>query len=645
MTSFLRQRLPLAIALATALAATAQAAPNPYSGFTVFGDSLLDAGQFPDTGVTGASLRFTNRVGPGYSPASGAVTGPVSSILLGQQLGFDVRTLDASTSLINQRIGLSDGDNWATGGYTTAQIRDSITARNGSVVAVGGLTLRSRDGYLPGLASQGLSLDPNTLFYISGGGNDFLQGLVTSPATAAAAANRLGDGVAALQQAGARYMVVWLLPDIGQTPALAGSPQQAASSALSRVYNQALVARLAGIDAEIIGLNVPQLLAEVLAEPGRYGLASGQNLTGTCFSGDSCTRNPTYGLGAAAADPSQLLFNDRVHPTITGQRLIADYAYSLLAAPWEVTLLPEMAQSTLRAHQDGLHQRWLGDWHAWQPVGRWQGYVDTSARRLDVDDQRSTAGGDGNGYSLDLGGSYRLSEEWRLGVAAGVARQRLEPGAADSSYRLNSYLLSAFAQYQGERLWGDLTATGGRLDYDDLSRRFALGPTTRSEQGDTDGDLRALSARLGYDLAAAGSPWHLSPYLSADYARVQVDGYRERGNDATALEFDDQSSTSRRLGLGLQGRWQLAPATALFADLGREREFADGTRDVTMRLNSVPGLDYTLDGYQPDSDRTRLSLGVVQRLTPELTLRGGYSYAGAGDSHQQGVGLGLSLDF
>ena len=40
--------------------------------------------------------------------ASGAVTGPVSSILLGQQLGFDVRTLDASTSLINQRIGGMD---------------------------------------------------------------------------------------------------------------------------------------------------------------------------------------------------------------------------------------------------------------------------------------------------------------------------------------------------------------------------------------------------------------------------------------------------------------------------------------------------------------------------------------------------------
>ncbi len=143
-----------------------------------------------------------------------------------------------------------------------------------------------------------------------------------------------------------------------------------------------------------------------------------------------------------------------------------------------------MAQSTLRAHQDGLHQRWLGDWHAWQPVGAAGRVMWIPARGgLDVDDQRSTAGGDGNGYSLDLGGSYRLSEEWRLGVAAGVARQHLEPGEGDSDYRLNSYLLSAFAQYQGERLWGDLTATGGRLDYDDLSRRFALGPTTRSEQG------------------------------------------------------------------------------------------------------------------------------------------------------------------
>ena len=76
----MNRNLKMALCLATASmlapAAQAQQATPRYSTLTVFGDSLLDAGQFPDTGVTGASLRFTNRVGPGYSPASGAVTGP-----------------------------------------------------------------------------------------------------------------------------------------------------------------------------------------------------------------------------------------------------------------------------------------------------------------------------------------------------------------------------------------------------------------------------------------------------------------------------------------------------------------------------------------------------------------------------------------
>ncbi|EGH19097.1 hypothetical protein Pgy4_39645, partial [Pseudomonas savastanoi pv. glycinea str. race 4] len=40
----------------------------------------------------------------------------------------------------------------------------------------------------------------------------------------AKAANQLADSAQALQQAGARYIMVWLLPDIGKTPALSGSP-------------------------------------------------------------------------------------------------------------------------------------------------------------------------------------------------------------------------------------------------------------------------------------------------------------------------------------------------------------------------------------------------------------------------------------
>jgi len=285
------------------------AAPSPYSSMIVFGDSLADAGQFPDlTGGT-AGMRFTNRDENGNFA-------PVSPMILGGRLGVSPDDLNPSTSL-----GIRpDGNNWAVGGYTTQQILDSITQTSQLVVPPGtngaGAVLRERPGYL----ANGLRADPNALYYLTGGGNDFLQGLVNSPADAAAAGSRLAASAQALQQGGARYIMVWLLPDLGQTPNFSGTPQQNPLSQLSAVFNQALVGQLGQIDAEIIPLNIPVLLSEAVANPTQFGLASGQNLIGTCYSGDSCVENPVYGINGSNPDPTKLLFDDSVHPTIAGQQ-------------------------------------------------------------------------------------------------------------------------------------------------------------------------------------------------------------------------------------------------------------------------------------------------------------------------------------
>jgi outer membrane lipase/esterase len=122
-------------------------------------------------------------------------------------------------------LGLPDGNNWAVGGYTTQQILDSITSTSETVIppdAPAPGRYCAKAGYL----ANGLRADPNALYYLTGGGNDFLQGLVNSPADAAAAGARLAASAQALQQGGARYIMVWLLPDLGQTPNFSGTPQQ-----------------------------------------------------------------------------------------------------------------------------------------------------------------------------------------------------------------------------------------------------------------------------------------------------------------------------------------------------------------------------------------------------------------------------------
>jgi len=452
----------------------------------------------------------------------------------------------------------------------------------------------------------------------------------------------IGVGAQALQQGGARYIMVWLLPDLGQTPNFSGTPQQNPLSQLSSVFNQALVNQLGQIDAEIIPLNIPVLLSEALASPTQFGLASDQNLVGTCYSGNSCVENPVYGISGSNPDPTKLLFNDSVHPTIAGQQLIADYGYSILSAPWELTLLPEMAHASLRAHQDELRNQWQTPWQA---VGQWQAFVATGAQDLDFDDQRSAASADGRGYNLTLGGSYRLNDAWRLGLAGGVYRQKLEAGEQDSDYKLDSYLASAFAQFRQERWWADAAVSAGHLDYRDLKRTFALGVNDRSEKGDTDGEAWAVTARLGYNLAAESSRWQLAPFVSADYARVKVDGYDEKSGRSTALGFDDQERTSRRLGVGLLGNVQVLPSTRMFAEVAREHEFEDDQQDVTLHLTTLAANDFTLTGYTPHSNLTRASLGLSHELVAGVHLRGNYNWRKSDELTQQGVSLGLSVDF
>jgi len=300
--------------------------------------------------------------------------------------------------------------------------------------------------------------------------------------------------------------------------------------------------------------------------------------------------------------------------------------------------------ASLTDHQQQLRSEWQADRGAWQAVGQWRSFVGVSGQRQQFQRGEAVASADSDAYGVNLGGSYRLDRHWRLGVALGLQEQALEAGEADSEYDLRSYLLSAFAQYQQDRLWADASLSLAHLDYSDLERQFALGIAQRSEKGDTDGQLWALSGRLGYDLANAGTGWRVSPFISADYARVEVDGYRERGERATALNYADQQRDSKRLGIGLQVNYQFAPATQVFAEIAREREFEDDARELRMGLNSVAGNSFELQGHAPASGQTLAGVGISHALGEELQLRAAYRFRGT-DDRQHGVNLSLNWDW
>lgn len=604
---------PLAAACLLAFLPT-QASAAAYSGMVVFGDSLSDAGAF--------GFRFTSQLGAPYGVGAAGVWGNTSPMFINDMLGFNP-----------QKTGLAGGANYAVGGYKTDQIYATIAGPG---------------GYL----SRSPSVNSNALYYLNGGGNDFLDGktgaVALTPAYVTNAANNMGASLRALQAAGGRYFMMPLLVD-AMSPSDRGVFVQNTYD-MAQLYNAELIRHMAALDAEVIPLNVPLLYREVLANPGFYGFDPSQDLTNTCFYAVTATgltgcSNAQWGIGSATPDPSKLIYADTVHPTTAMQKILGDQAISILSAPWEISLLPEMADSSLRASNDALRTQLQADWGSWQQTGTWRGFVSGSGQHRNFDKADTSASGTGNGYGVHLGGSYRLNDLWRVGLAASLQHQELEVGAADSEYKLLSYLGTGFAQYHDGLVWFDASLTAGYLDFHDLDRRFAMGITTRSESGDTDGYVAAVGGRLGVEFGVSDDALKISPFISADYSHIQVQGYDESGASSTALSYDRQTRESARLGLGIQARYQFTEATALFGEITREKEFKDDVNEVGMELNSVRGVDFDLKGYTPEDSLTRFTLGAQHQLAPNLALRAGYTYRHQENDNQHGANLSLVMDF
>jgi outer membrane lipase/esterase len=102
--------------------------------------------------------------------------------------------------------------------------------------------------------------------------------------------------VGALTQAGAQYILVPTIPDLGLTPSsrAGGAVAMAQGTALTNSYNSALFGGLASAGLHVIPLDTFHFLQEVVANPGAYGIT---NVTGTAcqpqITAQSLTCNPT----------------------------------------------------------------------------------------------------------------------------------------------------------------------------------------------------------------------------------------------------------------------------------------------------------------------------------------------------------------
>lgn len=641
-----RQR-PLSQALARALPARADAWGLGFalalacqgalafqaSQMVVFGDSLSDSGTFKNlAALAGGGGKFTTNPGPVWSENVAAGLGLTATPAL-------------SFNPASGYTPVAGGTNWAEGGAR-------VDGQPGYGLSFAQSLSTQVSTYL---STTGGKADPNALYTLWGGANDIFYW--TSPSTRGnasdatvlsnitGAAQSLAAQVARLQTAGARQIVVFNLPDIGNTPlgVSSGSAAATALTNLSLAYNQAFGAGLQASGARVMQMDVYRLLNEVLANPGAFGFTYGTNGVACLPAGSSSLTCTSANLAAPNAAQTYV-FADQVHPTTAAHRLISDYVLGSLNAPILVAQAADQASQVLDVSWRANEARQRRFLDGLRHDDRVEGWVTLEGGNTRLGTVQGQGGLDAQPRTLSAGLDRRFGSDWLAGVAVSFQHGN-QTVSGLGRFDMDSPAFSLYGVWRPGAAWvqGNLTLADNRYTF---HRDAVLGPVTRTESADANGSTRGLKLEAGYDVANSPALRH-GPSLALAYRQVRLDGFQETSGLSTALRYGAQRFNLLRAGAAYQASWQVSEPLRLSAKLGREQELKDSYRDVSVGVASTYGdLDQRLGRGKGGS--TVLQLGADYAIARDAALSAGLVVTSNKDlpgGRQQAISLSFSKAF
>lgn len=567
----IKVRLARAALFASAFLAVPAAAQDTYSETIFFGDSLTDAGFFRPllpASVRPVTGQFTTN--PGYVWA---------------QFLADYYGTEATANGNGQT-----GTDYAAGG---ARVGVDTSGALGPIPSLA----TQVDDYLD---STGGEADRDALYTVWGGANDLfaITNAGANPTTTIAGAVAAQVGIVqTLTAAGANYILVPTVPDLGVTPAFRaqGTAAQATGTALTTSYNNALFSSLSAAGLRVIPLNTFGLIQEVVANPAEFGFT---NVTGTAcepqITANSLTCNPTSYVSSGA--PEAYAFADGVHPTTGAHRVLAQYAYSVLEAPRYVQQLSFNATVNGRSRAERVAQhvgKLQGEGLSWWANGRFD--VQNDGR---IDNQ---------GPALLLGLDWH-SGEFVAGAFAGYGRTDFKLGSRAGEASQSDLTGGLFAGYHGSAFWANGQLSYTRLHYD-VDREVRLGQATRTHSGSPDGRNLTAALQAGADFAFGGLK--AGPLVGLTAQRVRVDGYAESDGDlSTALAYGKQKVNSLIGSAGVQASYALDETTSPYLRATYDHDFEGKERDAFATLQTIDTLPFAVPGIDWDRSYGTITGGV-----------------------------------
>ena len=515
----------------------------------------------------------------------------------------------------------SNGLVWVEG--FPAQLRlPAATINNFAVGGATSGTANTTSPLLPGLTTEldqfllvSPKVNPNGLFVVWAGANDYLGGGITNPVPVI---GNLTTAVQRLTGAGATQLVIPNLPDLGKIPAGAADPVQSAGlSQLSAAHNSGLRTSLQALsqnnpNISIVPTDIAALFNVAITNPARFGLT---NVTQPCLNSTT---------GAACATPDTFLFWDLFHPTAAGHRLISAYALDPIIAPRSIAAQSETALGTANQQTRDVNSRLVALRTSSVPIAKQLSvFVSGDSNFGDRSTTTTNVGFNIDTKSITVGADYPVTNNLAVGVAVSSANTNNQLNDNRGKVSVGSTSVSLYGNYSQDKFYSDALLNYGWNNFT-VARNIRV-PGFTQANANPSGNQLSVRVNSGYDLGSGGLS--IGPIAGIRYTKVNIGGYTEQNGDILNLKVNPQDADSLIFNLGAQASY---PFKANFGTISPyvaasfEYELAQNGRQIVTELVTQPGIQQRTNIGANDRDFIRLSTGIQTEFTNNLSVNLGY---------------------
>ena len=661
----LRRLNKIAAAVAATMAmGAAQADSISFSRLYTLGDSLTDGGAYSGAVIAGGAppnllYRWTNNALDGSSR--------VYSEVLANRLGVSLPVRFITITGPNDPNNGTNGANYAQGGSRVA-LQPGIRPDPASPVFPFFTTLPVTQ-QVDQLLTDRPVLSNKDLVLIWAGANDgFVQfveatKLVAPITTSAALANmgiaagQLAAQVDRIKAVGGKNVVIFLVPDLAQTPfgALITGANPLGGvllSSLSGAFNQTLQSVASQGNAFIFDSN--KVLSAVIADPTRFGFNASTLAPGST----ACGINPAWAPGDSPGDfynsslscinsnPNNFLFADGVHPSAKAHGIFGEILMGSLRAISQASNLATGPMIAARQHSMELENRLQlnamsnADGKA-RPVGKVHVYGGAEAGGFKDSAGQIDPSVDMKTQRYRIGIDQQFTTSMMGGVLLSYGNGKTDFGGGTGQIKTDEVTATAYvSKALSPNTYINASIGMGTIDHD-FQRNIALDTTTLNMLSKPKG--RYESYRVGgggvYNLGG----WKLGPNASLAHEKVTIERFDEAAGPAS-MSFGEMDYTVQRFSLGLNidqtasvGQWRG------FGRLMHDWDLKSG--DLQVRVGHAAGTLASFDIERPKT-MWQATVGIMRPASDGSTLSlsvGMGGRDGGGDTRIIGVNYRIEL--